>query len=63
MIRTCKPSDPFIGDGDQRCGMTFDDVEHSTICPHPRLPTHEEKAAWLEEHMPDLAEMYRSQHS
>lgn len=34
MIRKCEASDEFIGDGDKRCGKVFDDVDHSTICPH-----------------------------
>lgn len=37
MIRTCSPDDKWIGDGDKRCGMKFDDSEKSTICPHPSL--------------------------
>lgn len=38
MIRHCTPEDEFIGDGDNRCGLEFDDVERSTICPHEILP-------------------------
>lgn len=37
MIRTCAPTDEFIGLGDQRCGLEFDDAERSTICPHDLL--------------------------
>lgn len=38
MNRTCSPDDEWVGDGDKRCGMKFDDSEKSTICPHPLLP-------------------------
>lgn len=38
MIRTCSADDEWVGDGDKRCGMKFDDAEKSTICPHPLLP-------------------------
>lgn len=37
MIRRCHTTDPFIGDGNQRCGRVIDDVCRSTICPHPPL--------------------------
>lgn len=69
MMRTCSADDPHIGDGSKRCGLTFDDVEHSTICPHPRLPTFAEKQAALDvlaaegnPHAKALAQMYREQH-
>lgn len=62
MIRTCTADDPFIGDGPKRCGKTFDDVDHLTICPHERIPTREEKAAALEElGLHELAKSYREQ--
>jgi hypothetical protein len=37
MMRRCDGSDELVGDERARprfCGLTFDDVEHSTICPH-----------------------------
>lgn len=37
MRRVCRASDPNIGDGDLRCGLVFDDVERSTVCPHRYL--------------------------
>lgn len=45
MIRHCTDKDDLVGawPGDiqhgepTHCGMTFDDVERSTICPHPLL--------------------------
>lgn len=64
MIRTCSPDDPFIGDGDKRCGKTFDDVDHLTICPHARIPTREERAEAIRElGYPDLAKLYEEQGS
>lgn len=45
MIRRCVAEDPTVGDGDDRCGQTFDDFDHSTICPHDRIPTREEREA------------------
>lgn len=38
MIRHCVAEDEFVGDGDARCGRTFDDAECNTICPHDPLP-------------------------
>jgi hypothetical protein len=29
------------------CGRTFDDYDHSTVCPHNRLPTDAERRAAL----------------
>lgn len=37
MKRHCVAEDEFIGNGDKRCGMFFDDVERSVICPHDLL--------------------------
>lgn len=37
MKRHCSQEDDFIGDGKpggERCGLMFDDVERSVICPH-----------------------------
>lgn len=38
MLRQCSEEDRYIGDGKNRCGMIFDDVERSTICPHQFIP-------------------------
>ncbi len=49
MIRQCVEADPNIGDGDARCGLTFDDVDHDTICPHAYIPTREERERMIDE--------------
>ena len=49
MMRQCVHEDEFIGDGDKRCGKTFDDVKCSTICPHEALPTPDEIQAFFEQ--------------
>jgi hypothetical protein len=46
MIRFCNGFDPNLTDGNGRpcqCGLIFDDVGHSTVYPHERIPTREEK--------------------
>lgn len=50
MIRECVAEDPTVGDGEKRCGQSFDDVDHSTICPHERIPTREEREAAIAAH-------------
>lgn len=45
MIRRCDHHDPLVGDGDKRCGQTFDDVDHSVICPHDFIPPAAERTA------------------
>lgn len=36
MMRKCDFNDPNVGsaNGLQRCGKSFDDTNHNTICPH-----------------------------
>ena len=53
MIRTCNGYDLTLLDGPARtagpcaCGLTFDDVERSTVYPHIFIPTADDKAAML----------------
>lgn len=56
MIRTCDGTDVNLLDDPAThtpcgCGLTFDDVDRSTIYPHEFLPTPEQKAQlarWLD---------------
>lgn len=46
MMRTCDAEDWELSGkthvkslaGKEPCGLTYDDVDHSTICPHEELP-------------------------
>lgn len=53
MIRTCNGHDVLLLDGPTgtagpcACGLTFDDVERSTVYPHVFIPTAADKTAML----------------
>lgn len=53
MIRTCNGADRFLLDGPTSsagpcaCGLTFDDVQRSTVYPHVFIPTRAEREAMI----------------
>jgi len=52
VIRTANGMDEFLKDTaglPDNCGLTFDDVQRSTVHPHVFIPTREEKERMLTE--------------